>query len=385
MPEKKHEFTLTEIRAGALVLVAAAVVLGFFAVIKGYRVPEKSTSYYASFTNTLGLKPGAEVRFGGMLAGRVADIAIDPEDQSQIRVTVAVQPDTPVNEESIASIETLSLTAERHLEISSGKPEAARLSPGAKLKSVTKSGGFIDLPDMNGLVSGGEDIIGDLRKLLGVQEAEKTEADGGEELPSVTKITSDVRKLLGISEAETKAEETGGELPSVTVLTQDLRDFLGVEAAKKAEAAGTAEFTSLSDITGNVQGLLKKYDPELEKLIKGLGPITDNANRLLDQLNAVIADNRGNIDATMKNAGELLEKLNRELDTLMSSIKATLANAEGLTGDLADLLEANRPTIEDMLDDLAGTMENLNAFMQILKNQPQSILWGKPAEGRKSK
>lgn len=385
MPDKKHNFTMTEIRAGFFVLVSVAVVLGFIALIQGLRPEKEVVRYYAKFTNTLGLREGAEVRYGGNLSGKVGPIAVDPDDHTQILVAVEVDPGTPVNEESVATIEVLSLTAERHLEISTGAADAALQPEGATLKSVTSSGGFIDIPDMDGLVSGGEDIIGDLRKLLGVQEAVAEEEAGGEEFANVTRITSDVRKLMGVEEAEAAEEAGEREMPTATAIVGDVRDLLGVEEAKAAEAAGTGEMVALTDITADVEGLFDKYEPELEKIIEDVGPVMDSVKELVDELNAVVTDNRPSIDNAMTQVDELLTKLNSEMDELTTSVKATLQNAEGLTSDLGDVLNQNRPTVEDLLDDLASTMRNLNIFVETLRNQPQAVIWGKPDHGRKSK
>jgi len=238
---KKHDFTKKEIIAGTIVLVAAAVFIGFVLLIQGWRPAEETRTYHAQFAKVIGLKNSAEVRFGGMIAGKVTSIAPDPEDRSQIRVSVAVRPDMPVNAESIATIETVSLTSDFHLEISTGDAEAALLPEDGMLKSVTKSGGFVDIPNMDGLISGSEDLVGDLRDLLGVEKAKEAEAAGEEELASMAVIMSDMRRFLGIEDA-VKTEEAGGtEMASLTRITQDLRDFLGVQEAKAEEAAGEGE------------------------------------------------------------------------------------------------------------------------------------------------
>lgn len=381
--EKKHDFTKKEILAGALVLAATAVMLGFVALIVGWR-PEKPThTYYARFANTIGLKSNAEVRFGGMLTGIVKGITPDPTERDQIRVEVAVDPAVPVNEESIATIEQVSLTAEKHLEISTGKKEAPLLATGGTMKSVTKSGGFVDIPNMEGLVSGSEDLIGDLRKLLGVQEAETKENAGEEEMASVTRITGDVRKLLGVQEAIKEERSGGNPLPSATEITQDLRDFLGVQEAKAKEAAGEGEFTSLSDITNNVNGLMGRYQPQLDAILNKVEPMQDSIQTLLNQLNDALADNRGNLDETLKNVAEITGKLSTELENMMAQLSGVLKNSEALTGDLGAFVSTNRPVLEDLLGDLGQVIQNLSVFMQDLKTQPQSIVWGRPAQGRK--
>ena len=61
--------------------------------------------FSADFTSIIGLNLGAEVRFGGVKAGKVLEIAADPEDRSRIRVVFEVPADMPVNHGSVATIE----------------------------------------------------------------------------------------------------------------------------------------------------------------------------------------------------------------------------------------------------------------------------------------
>jgi len=380
---KKHDFTKMEIYAGLLVLTTLAVLAGFLALIQGWRPAKETRTYYAQFSNTIGLKDGADVRFGGMLAGKVIGIQPDPDDRSQIRVSVEIDPTLPVNEESIATIEQISLTTDKHLEISTGKPDAALLASNKPMKSVTKSGGFVDIPNVDGLISGSEDLIGDLREMLGVEEAKAKEEAGEEEMASVTRITQDVRNLLGVKEAEMKEAAGEQEMASVTRITQDVRDMLGVQEAKAAEAAGKGELVVLTDITAEVGGLFDQYKPQLDEIVGKVSPMQDSVQKLLDQLNAVLSDNRGNLDSTMTNVSGIVEKLNAELEGLMAELSHTLENTNGLTGDLSTFVAANRPVIEDLLGDLGLATQNLGVFLQELKNQPQSVVWGKPAQGRK--
>ena len=381
---KKHDFTKKEIIAGAMVLSAVAVFVGFVLIIQGWRPKEETRPYHAQFAKVIGLKNGAEVRFGGMIAGKVTKISPDPDDRSQIRVSVAVRPDMPVNAESIATIETVSLTSDFHLEISTGDAEAALLPADGMLKSVTKSGGFVDIPNMDGLISGSEDLIGDLRDLLGVEEAKESEAAGEEELASMAVIMSDVRQFLGIEDAVETEEAGGTEMASLTRITQDLRDFLGVQEAKAEEAAGEGEgLIVLTDITASVDGLFARYQPQLDEIVGKIPAIEDSAKELLDQINSLLGDNRENIDATLENVAGVLEKLNAEMDGLMEELDRVLSNTGDLTGGLSDVVEQNRPMLEDLLGDLGVASQNLNLFLQQLNQQPQSVIWGKPEQGRR--
>jgi ABC-type transporter Mla subunit MlaD len=381
--EKKHDFTKKEILAGALVLATAAVSLGFVALIIGWRPEKPVTIYHARFANTIGLKANADVRFGGMLTGNVTEIVPDPEERDQIRVTVAVDPTVPVNAESVATIEQISLTAEKHLEISTGAKEAPLIEPGGTMRSITKSGGFVDIPNMDGLISGSENLIDDLRKLLGVQEAMAKENAGEEEMASATRITADLRKLLGVQDALAEEKASGQEFPAITQITQDVRDLMGVQEAKAKEAAGEGKFTAVADITSEVGGLFDRYKGQLDGIVAKVQPMQDSVQQLLDQLNATLSDNRGNLDQTLANVAGITTQLNAEMQGLMEQVSGMLTNADTLTGDLSQFVATNRPVLENLLGDLGQVVQNLNVFMQEIKTQPQSIVWGKPAQGRK--
>ncbi len=382
-PESKHDFTKKEIQAGILVIASVAVLAAFIIVINRLQPAEKTNVYRARFTNIIGLKENAEVRYGGMLAGRVGKINADPEDSTRIIVEARLKPEIPVTEESIASIEALSLMAEKHLEISTGKKDAKRLADNGELKSITKSGGLIDLPNMDGLVSGSEDLIGDLRDLMGVQAAKEEEKKTGKEMAKLTDVTGDVRDMLGVEEAKKAEAEGKGEAANVTRIMSDLRKFLGVQAAEKKQAEGKGELVALTNITEDVQQMFKKMEPQLEEMLKKMPEIEDSVQKLLNQLNDFLSDNRESLDKTLTGVEDIVTKLRDNSQELIDSLNHTLKNADGLTGDAAEFLKQNRPALEDMLNDLGKTVNNLNVLLGNLKNHPESVLWGKPAEGRK--
>lgn len=344
MADKKHDFTKKEILAGALVITGAVVLLGFVAMIKHLRPEENMNVYTATFTNTNGLNIGADVRFGGLLAGKVNTITPDPANQSQIIVEAYVRPNIPVNEKSIATIEAVSLMSEYHLEITTGEEDASLLASGKALRSVTQSGDFIDMPDMTTLMAESEDLLKDLRALLGVEEAVKAEEETGEEqFIRVADMTKDLESLL---------DNSNGMLT-------DLRD------------------------------LLEEKKPDLDEILEKLKEMQDGANDLLGNANQLLEDNSETITSTLEGADELVGRLNQvvadmeqPLEELIASLQATLKNTESLTGEAYDFIKSNRPALEELVLDLQETLRNLKSFTRVLAEQPQSILRGKVPQGR---
>lgn len=413
MATKKYNFTRTEITAGIMVLVSVAVLAGFIVVVEQLQAEPEYKTLKARFSSTVGLSSNAIVRFGGLEVGKVANVTFDPEDQSLILVEAHVDRATPVNASSIATVEQVGLTAEKHLEISTGSKDAAVLEDNADMQVVNSGYGFIDIPDVDGLVGGSEQLIADLRDFLGVEAAKAAEAVGEEEMASITRIAADVRAFLGIKEAIDRAKEEGGEAVNVAKLAEDLRTLLGVEEAMKEEAAGGDEFASVErvvdDLRGllgwkqakneaaaggadpanvenmlsDVDGMLEGYDQQIGVILDKVPPLQDSATRALDGVAKTVSDNKEQIDGIISNLNEITGAVSEDLESLLSTLEQTLAQVKALTGETTELVHYNRPAIEDLIGDLGTTIQSLNVLLDELKSNPQSVLFGRPESGRK--
>jgi phospholipid/cholesterol/gamma-HCH transport system substrate-binding protein len=90
-------------------------------------------SYYQTFFKgpVTGLGKGTITRYNGIEVGRVTDLAFDPNDPQSVIVTLQVQPNLNIREDSVASIESQGLTGASYVEISGG----AKNSPLLEAKS----------------------------------------------------------------------------------------------------------------------------------------------------------------------------------------------------------------------------------------------------------
>lgn len=413
MATKKHNFTRTEITAGIMVLVSLAVLAGFIVVVEQLRAEPPHKTLYARFTSTVGLSDTAIVRFGGLEVGRVANITHDPENQSLIQVEVHVDPDVPVNESSLATVEQVGLTAEKHLEISTGTQDAAVLEDGGEMSVVNSGYGFIDIPDVDGLVGGSEQLIADLRDFLGVEAAKKAEAAGEEEMASIERIAADVRAFMGIKEALDREAAGGEDAVKIAALAEDLRALLGVKEAQAEEAAGGKEFASVARVTGDVRGILgweaalekaeagqgpapnvtdtigtvdgmmKNFEPEIEEILTGMPPLQAAATDAMEGVSRTLNENQENINSIITNVDGITTTVDDELATILEELEGTLQQVRGLTGTADEMLHQNRPAIEDLIGDLGHTIQALNVLLDDLKTHPQSVLFGRPEAGRK--
>ena len=243
MPVEQHDFTATEIRAGLLVLVSFVILVGFIAAVRGCRPHDDSAKqYYATFTDIGGLNRGADVRFGGVRVGRVTAIDPDAEDRSRIRVTVEVGGDIPVNDGSVASIEQVTMTAEKHLEITTGGADQPLHESGDTLSS-SPSHGLLDLPDLEGVVVRLDTLLDGLNILIGVNQTGDAAAD-----------------------------------------VIDLKEIFVSLKATLDESAQVAR---------DVSAVIGENRAGLGEIVKRLSALEEAATELMTQLNAVVAENRG--------------------------------------------------------------------------------------------
>jgi phospholipid/cholesterol/gamma-HCH transport system substrate-binding protein len=337
MAAKQHEFTATEIRAGALVLVSLLILIVFVAVVRGCRPRDESAkTFYASFSDISGLNRGADVRFGGVRVGRVVAIEHHPEDVSRIRVTAVVSGDTPVNRGSVASIQQVTLTTEKHLEITTGDAEQELLADGVELKS-RGAGGFMDIPDLDGVVTRLELMLDGVITLLGVEEARRTQG-------SETELV-DLAELFSSLDA-TLNESTG----------------------------------MVSDLDATIE----ENRPGFRRVVEQLIALEESTTKLSEQLSAVLADNREPLAQTVENLQQLTGEASQLLEELASSLRATLRHLEVVGGSTSDLIDSQRPTIEEILANLEETTRNLKVLSRTLADQPQALVRGAKPQGRKT-
>jgi phospholipid/cholesterol/gamma-HCH transport system substrate-binding protein len=330
MPASQSNYSATEIKAGVFVLTAVVILVVFLAALRGCgSVDDEVKTYYATFSDISGLNRGADVRFGGVKVGRVTDLVPDPADREMIRVTAEVEGDIPVNSGSLASIEQITLTSSKHLEITTGAADAELHSDGDYLASQIGAGAF-GLPSLEGLVARLETLIDGLNVVVGATEGESGSVD------------------LGAVLASFKATLDQGTL-------------------------------TLADL----DGVLQENRPALKQMIEGLNDLERAAAEVLEQLDAVLAENRAPLNASAKNLEKFTADASRQMEDLGESLKRLSTSLENVGANADDLMDGQRPILEEILSNLQQTTRNLRRLSQTLADRPESLVRGKGSQGRK--
>ncbi|HRI87355.1 MAG TPA: MlaD family protein [Candidatus Hydrogenedentes bacterium] len=351
MPAKKHNFTVTEIKAGIMVLASIGVFAAFAVSIAGMWPEPEQNVYVCYFKDTLGLNKGADVRFGGVKIGRVRSVAADTarvaeappvtepaEDSDEpvaqvqapiIRVEAAIDPGVPINEQSFAYIGQTTLTAEKHLEITTGLPQSRRLAAGEEIP-VGLGGGLFD--QAGGIAKSVESGIESVKALLGVEQAMVESSDGKLDTTIVT-------LLRGVDQAVSESK----------------------------------------GLVGDARNIMGQYRGDIGTVINEVIKIEQSANALVAELNGLVADNRVDIQNTVQQLPTLLGRV----DALADDLEVIAMGLQSTLESTGDTIEDNRPAIEETIIDLRDTVGNLKTFSRNLAEQPESVLWGKSQKERK--
>jgi len=307
-----------EIKVGVVVAVATLLFLVALVFVGGVNLlRKKKVEYTTYFKFAGGLESGSLVRYGGFKVGTVRSASLDPADSTRIKVLLQVDPGTPVKANSVARISSLGFLGENYVEVSPGTRNAALLPPGSDIPAAE----IVQLADV---------------------------------FNNVNNITVNATKL--VNDLDSQVLELA---KNSNVLIKNLNDVVSPENKE--------HFRS---ILANSDAMVNESRPHIEKTLANLdtvsakmAPTLDNlnvtlgkANNLTDHLDGVVVENR------------------KEIHEALLRLQTSLANAERMINDLDDTLGANRGNLDETLENIRATSENLKEFTDTLKQHPYSLI-----------
>lgn len=293
-----------QVWVGLFVLVAAvlliATVLSVSGAFSSANIPHRAYFKFAG-----GLEPGAAVRFGGMKAGSVRAVHVDPEDSTRIEIDFNVARDIPLKTDSVAKITSLGALGDNYLELTTGTQKAALAAPGNVVKS-TETVTFDDLGDM---VAGLEPKVQQALEKLNqrLDELQVTVARGNDLLND--KNRANISASLGnmnsmLVEDRPKLSATLNNVQTASArLTPLLNDL------KKTMAQA-------NDALGHIDAVVLENRKDLRASVTELRQTLLTASSVMDQLDRTLNYNTGNIDQTLENVRVITQNLKELTETL---------------------------------------------------------------------
>jgi len=109
------------VAVGAFVLACVIGLVVTILWLAGAQYSQEYAYYQAYFKGPVtGLGKGVATRYNGIDVGRITDLQFDPSDPQRVIVTLQVQPNLNIREDSVASIDSQGLTGGSFVEITGG-------------------------------------------------------------------------------------------------------------------------------------------------------------------------------------------------------------------------------------------------------------------------
>lgn len=350
------------------------------------------TAYDILFEGSVtGLQVGNTVRYSGVPVGVVTDIGINSDNVEQIRVTIEVPDDTPIKEDTVASLEYQGLTGVGYVELSGGTNEAPllRKKPDQKLPVIASRPSqlqavfeqapelinrFVALVDRANMIlrpenqqnftnalSNVNDFTGALKDSSTDLQAVLAEASGT--MVALRKASAEAERIMhsfaGRSDAiaqdvEAAVSEGRALIADAQVMTQDIS-----KAARAAEPTLKSADTTLREF-GDLAAELK---PEV-------GPTARSARATMEELKVV--------------TGELRKAAN-SFRTAADSVAAAANEAEGIISDNRDSVShfAGSGLMEftQLMGEMRTLVANLTRISAEIERDPARFFFGDSQQG----
>lgn len=254
------------------------------------------------FDSVVGLDDKAAVRVAGVRIGRVDGIQL-ADGGRRARVTLLLETELRLTEGSRAKIANQGLLGDKFVELVPGPADAPELPAGAILPGETP---------------------------LGFDDA----------MAKIDEIGDSIQSALGGISGE--GGGFGKLIESIQATAEELR---AVIAENRTSFGGT----------------VKNFETFSATLAEDLPRITAQLERVLGQVDAVVAENRGDLTESISNIKELTSSVQRSVDNL-NSITDKMARGEGTIGKLLNSDEAHNEligaltSVEKGVDTLTDTL-----------------------------
>jgi len=312
----------TRLKVGIFVVISFFILAAAILWLAGSRFFRPVDNYQIIFTQSVsGLLPGAAVEYQGVTVGKVENVSLTKDVPPRAAVTVALQPGTPIRQDTSAHLIGSLVTGIRFIELTGGSAEFPPLPPGGTIP-----------------VTGG-----------GLEQFQDRASEIAERLvATLTRIEQDL-----LSEENRTAFST--LLRNVAQVSETLR-------------------TSLEDVsTPETRASLKAMVDNLAQAAAGIKSVTNAINDMRDDL---FREGRAAV-VQVRQTAAVTAKLADDLRQLSHHTEELVRQANQLTRHVDTAVNGNSDDLSRLITNLADTSRHLKEAINTLKNDPSALVWGK--------
>lgn len=259
---------------GGFMLIMVGLLVGFFLWVAKVDLDKEYVEYDIYFEESVaGLSAAGDVRYNGVRVGQVDDIRLAPQNPSQVLVTVKIESEVPVLEDSVAVLALQGLTGVAFVQIEGGSPGAKPLQKkDDQIRPVIQS----RVSPIQEFFVGGPDLINEALRAI----ASLNDLLNVENRQHVQSILTNIDDLSGGLAAQT--EDIAATVDQLKLAISDLRR--------------TAD--SVTSLSNSADDLIKE---DMKPTLANLKATIAGAETLVGNLNQLVEESHGGIVAFTNN------------------------------------------------------------------------------------
>lgn len=300
---------------GAFVVLATVAILGFVLWLGNSQFRQDFKAYDIVFEGPVSLEEGSSVRYIGIKVGEVSWVRIDRADTSKVRARIRIDRETPVREDSTASIQLAGITGTTFVQISAGTAQALEAQAGQPVPVIRS-----ERTQLDELFAGGTQVLG--KANLTVEQLNSLLTDENIEAFANT---------LGNLDTITSSMAASGGL--IAQASDTLKDVSNASIRFDAASASLQKFGETADV--NIKGV----SDQIGSLVSDMRIVTESANT-----------------------------------SIQESTRAVSAAADAIEGPATDALSDARLASQD----LRVLINRLDRLARDVEQDPQSLIVGDP-------
>lgn len=278
-------------------LAVGIFVLAMFALLMVtlYRITGRegeTEPYFVTYTNIQGVRAGTVVTYGGYQIGQVEQvIPVREAGETHFRLRLGITRGWKIPRESVARIVSPGMLSDNLINIEEGETDEY-LTPGDQMQ--------------------GQEEISAMTLLNDMAYELKTLSD-----QSIRPLLENLNRQV-----EAVGSELGRQIPRITASANALLDEL------KDSASGLSSLFN-DENRAHVSGVVKNADRITENLVQlsgQFGHVRDKLDRLLDNSNQLLAENREDLRTTVLTLRQSLDMISRSIDTIVYNLESASRN-----------------------------------------------------------
>lgn len=324
--------------------MVAGVLIGLTLVVfGGLSLFDSKDRYFVLFKESVsGLEIGSPVKLRGVHVGQVTRIRLNPDNVEQVKVTLLLEEDTPVKEDTAAILQMQGITGMKFVELLEGTREAKRLAP-------------------EGYIRAGESLVA---KVTDRAESMTEKAD---------KVLDNLLALTGPDNQAAVADT----LQHVAAMTQQINNMSA----------------NLTEIIANINDLLSENKGPIHGVLSSAEDVTQRVNTMIGNANALIVDLRRTIQGVeLQRVVSGIDETNRmiqgqfaevNIGGTINDVTVTLASMQLVLEQLTRMMGQNQDELRATMYNLRLATQSIKEFSRSLEERPSSLVFERKPKERK--